>query len=685
MTMTREEMQRLASYGRNGDTMLAHINPQEAALLKSRGGAGTINPKTGLPEFYGISQAKALGLIPEPYQAPYGSYDMRGAPPPAPAPFDRKFADVNQLGMGVQQVTGYTLPSDQTFANIPLVTQYDPQGNFKQLTLEPGQYLTPDPSQPNIISVPRLDASGKVVDWGISDLNNQDNGSFGSFVRDVATDLGPILSSVLAYYMPGITGALAPSLSSVGITNAMAQSVVSSAIANTVVQVAQGRPLDDALQNAVTTAVVSTGSPAIAKDINAVISNPAVTDAIVSAGSSVAITALNGGSESDITRNLVAGLVGSGVASATDSRVAGATVGGAITGGVAGAITGGVGAYGAQVAADERASRQTSGTSADPGIKVAGGDDATALRMASISALPQMLGKAGETASEISAVEEGGQTFYERTITGKTPDGKEYSYTVTYDPGASSGRRVSYSTSGVVKDVEGNVIPGGGGGATASFTRPDFTAKDTGVYTPTIITTGQPFTSSTRPTTDTTSRIKSILDLRTTGKGGEQTTGTTDGGGDGALSDDIGMGTGTGTGTGTGPRGTGTGGGGTGTGSGGGGPGGTGTGTGGEGEGEGDGNGGDGTGASGGKELPPVEDKTGKPVPYIPTIFTYGGVKSTLPATLATQMKVPTDSTTTGTSVGLGGRGEIESKESGKKRQNVWNEESLRLKDALGL
>tara|TARA_R110000868_G_scaffold384873_6_gene652534 strand:- start:169 stop:1209 length:1041 start_codon:yes stop_codon:yes gene_type:complete len=47
-----------------------------------------------------------------------------------------------------------------------------------------------------------------------------------------------------------------------------------------------------------------------------------------------------------------------------------------------------------------------------------------------------------------------------------------------------------------------------------------------------------------------------------------------------------------------------------------------------------------------------------------------------------------TTGTTTGTSVGLtgaGGAGEIESKESGKKRSKVWNEESLRLKDALGV
>lgn len=42
----------LASQGRNGDKMLAHITPAEAALLKKHGGAGTINPDTGLPEFY---------------------------------------------------------------------------------------------------------------------------------------------------------------------------------------------------------------------------------------------------------------------------------------------------------------------------------------------------------------------------------------------------------------------------------------------------------------------------------------------------------------------------------------------------------------------------------------------------------------------------------------------------------
>lgn len=41
----------LRSKGRGRDTVLAHIMPEEAALLKRMGGSGTINPETGLPEF----------------------------------------------------------------------------------------------------------------------------------------------------------------------------------------------------------------------------------------------------------------------------------------------------------------------------------------------------------------------------------------------------------------------------------------------------------------------------------------------------------------------------------------------------------------------------------------------------------------------------------------------------------
>lgn len=49
------DIQRLAElvrqHGRGKDTVLAHITPREAEMLKANGGSGTINPMTGLPEF----------------------------------------------------------------------------------------------------------------------------------------------------------------------------------------------------------------------------------------------------------------------------------------------------------------------------------------------------------------------------------------------------------------------------------------------------------------------------------------------------------------------------------------------------------------------------------------------------------------------------------------------------------
>jgi len=69
----------VASMGREGDTTLAHINPQEAALLKALGGSGTINPNTGLPE-YKKAAKKAVKVVKKvaPYvavgAAAYGGY-----------------------------------------------------------------------------------------------------------------------------------------------------------------------------------------------------------------------------------------------------------------------------------------------------------------------------------------------------------------------------------------------------------------------------------------------------------------------------------------------------------------------------------------------------------------------------------------------------------------------------------
>jgi hypothetical protein len=706
MAMTREEMQRLASYGRNGDTMLAHINPQEAALLKSRGGAGTINPKTGLPEFYGMSQIKYLQENPYAPPEPLPTLGQALAPETLAdvptklevvttptihtggltfkaatqqvSPEFAQYADrAPATGMGGgRQVEGYTVPTDKKFADIPLVAQYDTQGNFKQLTLERGQYITLDPNEPNIVSVPRINAQGQVIDFGVSDLNEQDSGSFGSIVREVATELGPILSSILAYYMPGITGALAPSLTSVGITNSFAQSVVSSALANAVVSVAQGTPIDVALQNAVTNAVVTSGSPAIARDINAVISNPAVTNAIVSAGSSAAITALNGGSEADITRNIIGGLVGSGTASATDNRVIGSFVGGAITGGVAGAITGGISTYAAEEEARNRAGKQTSEFVS--GVNLAAADtgtvsDAGGGLSVEVSGTPIF----ADSSRAANVKTPFGFAVMPIEMADNKPEGSYYDYTqnawiapvtdiqkfttmspitsenvgagrVSVAPGVdltqpttttpsynpniiSTGGITSYSgrnTTGI--KVKPNITPSNKGTITGSNQQSSgVNVTGGGGTTPslgTVNVTGRREETPSLDTVNVTGRREDIPSLDTVNVTGERENEI-------PSLDTVNV-----------------------------------------------------KATPDGTELPPVEDKKGTPVTtYTPKIFTYGGVESTLPTTLRTTTNIPTDSTTTGTSVGLGGRGEIESKESGKKRKNVWNEESLRLKDALGL
>jgi len=53
--------QELPKYGRYGDDVVAHISSDEARMLKAMGGSGTINPVTGLPEYFfkAISRAVA--------------------------------------------------------------------------------------------------------------------------------------------------------------------------------------------------------------------------------------------------------------------------------------------------------------------------------------------------------------------------------------------------------------------------------------------------------------------------------------------------------------------------------------------------------------------------------------------------------------------------------------------------
>ena len=118
--------QLIRSQGRGRDTVLAHITPREAALLKAAGGSGTMNPVTGLPEFqeeynYDVEAQEGGfygGEAPTPEQFAAASPDYsafleqqtRGIQPDISA--RPSLPDFSNIGFGPGQFTPEVQPQD---------------------------------------------------------------------------------------------------------------------------------------------------------------------------------------------------------------------------------------------------------------------------------------------------------------------------------------------------------------------------------------------------------------------------------------------------------------------------------------------------------------------------------------------------------------------------------------------
>lgn len=61
-TLANNHLSNIAQKGRFGDTELAHVNRKEKNLLESIGGSGTINPQTGLKEYFPWMAVASFGL-----------------------------------------------------------------------------------------------------------------------------------------------------------------------------------------------------------------------------------------------------------------------------------------------------------------------------------------------------------------------------------------------------------------------------------------------------------------------------------------------------------------------------------------------------------------------------------------------------------------------------------------------
>jgi len=129
------DLQRLAallqSKGRKGDTILAHINPREAALLKARGGSGTRNPETGLPEFYddygfnieepGYTEPPPTSFTVDPNQP---------APTPVNADLGTQAGVIGGGNQGQDSVTMANAPAGYNFPSLGMGTGAPSPGSF---------------------------------------------------------------------------------------------------------------------------------------------------------------------------------------------------------------------------------------------------------------------------------------------------------------------------------------------------------------------------------------------------------------------------------------------------------------------------------------------------------------------------------------------------------------------------
>jgi hypothetical protein len=127
--------QMLEKKGRGNDTLLAHITKKEAQMLKDAGGAGTINPETGLLEFYDgfddynrLSYAEGESMVnpvgynySQPSAADFGPtrQEFESAPMRTPSAYD---LSLNQEGLraggGAGFQAGDFLPSFYSTPNI---------------------------------------------------------------------------------------------------------------------------------------------------------------------------------------------------------------------------------------------------------------------------------------------------------------------------------------------------------------------------------------------------------------------------------------------------------------------------------------------------------------------------------------------------------------------------------------
>lgn len=199
-------VQAVAQQGRSGDTMLAHINPAEAAVLKMLGGSGTVNPATGLPEFFYDANGNWVdyidpvsGLIPDPvYVAPVDpfargnqslTYAVRNLPEVVKSYFLNSYLNTNLAGSIADYMSqGTRIGRNADGSYVVAIGNYgDPYSNASTYTIS---------------------AAGSMTGWtprhGL-DTSSTFMSEYGSLITGGLSFLNPLLGLITAPLVAGAT------------------------------------------------------------------------------------------------------------------------------------------------------------------------------------------------------------------------------------------------------------------------------------------------------------------------------------------------------------------------------------------------------------------------------------------------------------------------------------------------
>lgn len=203
-----EAARTMMNHGRNGDTLLAHINPREVAILRAYGGMGTINPTTGLPE--------------------YGFFDDIG----------KSVSNaINDLGGSVSQAVNDLGTSVRDFASTPL-------GNIA-VTVGLAMVLGP--------------TVGPAMALGL--------GSAGSTLIGGGDLKDALINGAMAYFAaPG--GAVSNYVGMAGVTNMALNAAITGGLVGTAGGLLRGKNLEDSVKSGLTQAAISGATTGLTQGFN---------------------------------------------------------------------------------------------------------------------------------------------------------------------------------------------------------------------------------------------------------------------------------------------------------------------------------------------------------------------------------------------------------------------------------